>query len=78
MEDQIVEAVGSASGTGGTKGELNRAMERLMVVVVTECAAEGITDPDVIRERKLAARAELKAMYAEHVNNTSKEISKGV
>ena len=53
----IVAAVGVASG-----GErLNaKAIEQAMVDAAKKCAEEGITDPNVIRERKLAARQALK------------------
>lgn len=54
---KVVEAVGVALG-----GErLNaKAIEQAMVDATNKCAEEGITDPNVIRERKLAARQALK------------------
>lgn len=53
----IVAATGVASG-----GErLNaKAIEQAMIDATNKCAEEGITDPNVIRERKLAARQALK------------------
>lgn len=74
-EPRIVEAVGSASGRQGTKGEINRAVERAMSEAVLACykeaeagSAEAIAagfpnalHPDYIRQRKMEARERVKA-----------------
>jgi hypothetical protein len=53
-----VYAVGTAVGRGDTAGEIARAkrIEQAMADAVAQAQAEGVTDPDVIRERILAAR----------------------
>lgn len=63
---RIVQAVGTAvtSASGGSNGAamaLAKRLEAAMVAETEACAAEGIIDPDVIRERKLAAYADEKA-----------------
>jgi hypothetical protein len=52
----IVTATGSASGPNVRA----KAIEEAMAAAVVECAKEGITDPDVIRRRKLEAREKVK------------------
>ena len=54
MEPKIVEAVGTIviSTNAARKSQLQAAM----VKAVLDCMAEGITDPDVIRTRQLAAK----------------------
>jgi hypothetical protein len=47
----IVEATGSA-----TAGKGARDIEKAMAEAIEQAIAEGITDPDEIRERQLAAR----------------------
>ena len=53
---KIVAATGSSVG-----GKVVRAhmIEDAMAVAVMECAKEGITDPEEILKRKLAARAKV-------------------
>jgi hypothetical protein len=51
----IVEATGAASGSGPGGKEVEKAMAE----AIEQAIAEGITDPDEIRERQLAARAKL-------------------
>jgi hypothetical protein len=50
----IVEATGTASG-----GASAREIEKAMAEAIEQALAEGITDPDEIRERQLAARKKL-------------------
>jgi len=51
-------AVGTAVGHGDTAAEIARAkrIEQAMADAVAQAQAEGVTDPDVVRERILAAR----------------------
>jgi hypothetical protein len=62
---RIVAAAGAASGSphAANKG-LSRSVEAAMSQAVTDALAEGITDPDVHRERMLAARDHVKAEFA--------------
>lgn len=57
----IVAAAGTAviPGRGGLA--LAKRLEAAMVAETEACAADGIIDPDIIRERKLAAYAAEKA-----------------
>jgi len=53
---RIVNAVGSAAPSGFTGSAIEKAMAEAVLAVM----AEGITDPDEIRARKLAAREAIK------------------
>jgi hypothetical protein len=57
-ESRIVEAVGAATGGSNdlSAADIQNAMDR----AAADAQAEGITDPDVIRDRKLAARKAVK------------------
>jgi hypothetical protein len=57
---QIVEAVGNATSKR-TDGPLAMAIEQAMSQAVLEAINEGISDPDVIRARKLSVREAVKA-----------------
>lgn len=46
----------SASGVQGPVTDLSKRIEDAMIAAVEACGAEGVTDPDEIRARKLAAR----------------------
>jgi len=52
---RIVEAVGQAVGS-----KLGKDIEKAMAEAVRKAYAEGITDPDKIRELQLAARERVK------------------
>jgi len=52
---KIVEATGVAGGTG-TPGVSATAIEEAMSKAVLKAMSEGVSDPDEIRDRKLAAR----------------------
>lgn len=54
----IVAAVGTAVSHGGSPDEVSRGhrIEAAMADAVAQAQAEGLTDPDAIRERILAAR----------------------
>jgi hypothetical protein len=56
--DGVVSATGSAGGKRLPAGHLD--METIMTQASLAAHAEGITDPDVIRKRKLTARAKLR------------------
>lgn len=62
-EARIVEAVGVAAS--GRSRALGQAIESAMSQAVLEAMKEGITDPDAVRAMKLAARARVKALFAE-------------
>jgi hypothetical protein len=64
-KSRIVAAAGAASGSphAANKG-LSRSVEAAMSQAIADALAEGITDPDVHRERMLAARERVKADYA--------------
>jgi hypothetical protein len=64
--DPIVKGIVSATGTIvlKNKSSLGKAIEAAMIKATLDCAAEGITDSDTIRERKLAAREQVKADHA--------------
>ena len=62
---KIIEAVACASSmasasTGG-KPKLARAIEEAMVGAIKAAQAEGVVDPETIRERMLQAREAVKA-----------------
>lgn len=59
---RVVEAVGSAGAGGNTISA--EVMEKVMSDAVMDCAKKGISDPELIREAKLAARKEYKAAVA--------------
>jgi hypothetical protein len=72
----ISEATGTASGSERSSlPSLSLLLERVMEEEILHCIAEGITDPDVIRERKLAARDAIKAAYLDRLNQISAELS---
>lgn len=58
VESKLVEAVGIAVGHDGTESGISRAklIETAMTAAVVQAQAEGVTDPDEIRARILAAR----------------------
>ena len=58
VEPRIVEAVGVAVGYNELPGSLDRAkrIEAAMTEAVAQAQAEGLSDPDAVRERILAAR----------------------
>lgn len=56
----IVEAAGTSASvrlpSGHEDRELSVKLEQVMVAEIEKCIAEGVTDPAVIRARKLAAK----------------------
>lgn len=63
VEKIIVEAVAVASNAGGLgprKSELARAIETAMAEAIQQCLVEGISDPDLMRERMQEARIKAK------------------
>lgn len=58
-EEKIVEAVGTAGGSG-VPGLSAGDIERAMAEAVQKAYDEGITDPDEIRRLQLEARARVK------------------
>jgi hypothetical protein len=52
-ESRIVEAVGVVHLTGG---QVSRMLQVAMVAAVEDAQREGVTDPNEIRARMLAAR----------------------
>lgn len=72
----IVEAVGVAVSRSASGGPSNaKRLEAAMSAAVEKCAADGIVDPDVIREKMLAAHADEKAAIREEENAASAEAS---
>lgn len=65
MSDELppgaVVAVGTA--VNSTVPGLSETIERAMVTAIHQCNANGITDPDVVREAKLAAMNAVLATY---------------
>jgi formaldehyde-activating enzyme involved in methanogenesis len=57
---KIVEAAGLATSSGG-KRNLGAEIEKAMATASLVALEQGITDPDKVRELKLAAREEVKA-----------------
>lgn len=61
-KSKIVEAVGAISINQSPGGRaLAAAVQAAMSDAVLACNAEGITDPEIIREAMLAARERVKA-----------------
>ena len=61
-KSKIVEAVGSISISHSPGGRArSEAIQAAMSAAVLECSAQGITDPELIREAMLAARERVKA-----------------
>jgi hypothetical protein len=56
-EGRVVEAAGHATA-GGQRGQ---AVEQAMHEATEAALEEGVTDPEEIKRRKLAARAEVRA-----------------
>lgn len=63
----IAAAAGHATG-GRSEDGRGKAVERAMEEATEQCLAEGITDPGVIRERKLAAREAVRAVVPTGTN----------
>jgi hypothetical protein len=63
----IVGSVGTAVGSRAGK-KIARRIERAMSNAAAECQAEGIADPDVVRDRMLAARQAVKDQLAATAN----------
>lgn len=59
----IVETVGAASGMRAGK-VVSLKIQQAMAYAAAECQAEGVTDPNVIRERMQAARQAVKDAIA--------------
>lgn len=59
----IAAAAGTASSSMHNK-PLGAAIEAAMTAETQKCFDEGVTDPDEIRERKLAARERVKQEFA--------------
>lgn len=57
MEPVIVEGVGTISISSNP---LKSAIESAMIQAIVDCLAEGIRDPEVIKQRKLQAREDVK------------------
>ena len=58
----IVAATGTIVGSSpGSNPQNARDLEALMHAAVVQCTAEGVTDPAVILERKMAARERFQA-----------------
>jgi hypothetical protein len=53
QQTTIVSAVGTA---GGSAKELSEGVQQAMVWAIERAMAEGVTDPDEIRQRQLDAR----------------------
>lgn len=70
-EPIIAAAAGHATGGRAEDGR-GKAVEAAMSKAVEDALAEGITDPDEIRRRKLAARDEVRAS-GEHRTGTVAE-----
>lgn len=60
-EAQVVQATGKAGGSGLNSTDVQNAMAE----AAAQAQAEGIVDPDEIRQRMLDARAALKAQVRE-------------
>ena len=54
----VVQAVGTSGRARGTSADI----EKVMSWATKQAAVDGITDPVVVRERKMAARAAYKAV----------------
>lgn len=59
---KVAEAVGTAASS--VEGISAREVEEAMTQAVVDANKEGITDPDKIRDRKLAARQAVKDKYS--------------
>lgn len=71
---QIAEAVGTASGGQGDipADVIQQAMDE----ATKACFAKGVTDPDAIREAKLAARQAVKDEFAAAQRKAAREAAK--
>lgn len=70
----IVEAAGSSSSSVNDK-PLGAAIQDAMTVETAKCFEEGVTDPDEIRERKLAAREKVKVEHAAMLEKARADVS---
>jgi hypothetical protein len=61
VESRIVEATGTAGG--GSMGLKAKDIEAAMNKAIEDATAEGITDPEKIRERMLEARRRVKEEF---------------
>lgn len=52
----IVQSTGVAVGLHGERTVVTNQIEAAMIAAIEKAAADGITDPDLIRELILAAR----------------------
>lgn len=69
----IVEA--TASMTASKDRNLARSLEAVHVAVVEDCMKKNITDPDEIRERKMAAHRIFMSQHRAAQNEASAEAS---
>lgn len=69
----IVEAVGTAVSAPRAGLALAKRLEAAMVAETEACAADGIIDPDIIRERKLVAYEAEKAVAREEAATARRE-----
>ena len=67
----------AAGNAGSSSNDLSgEAIQDVMARAVEECAEAGITDPDEIREAKLAAREKFKKEMREAAEKASREATK--
>jgi hypothetical protein len=72
----VVEAAGAASAARGNAA-LGTLIQDAMTAETEKCFAEGITDPNEIRERKLAAREDVKARHEKAMERAAADAAKG-
>jgi hypothetical protein len=67
VEPTIVEGVMTSANTGnlgGAKSPLAKMIETAMAQAVQDAYTAGVTNPDLVRERMMAAREKTKAAFA--------------
>lgn len=78
VEPRIVEAVLTSSNASklgvDEKSPLAGMIEQAMAAAVEQAYSEGVSDPDTIRERMLAARRVAKDAYSEAVAKAMEEL----
>jgi hypothetical protein len=81
VEPRIVEAVFTSSnaskvGLRGEKSPLAGMIEQAMAAAVEKAYAEGISDPETIRDKMLSARKAAKEMYNAAVAKAMEELKR--
>ena len=79
VEPRIVEAVAVSGNVGGHNvSPLAGLIQHAMSMAVAKCYAEGIHDPEQVKEAMQAARAAIKHWYHQKMAEAAKELEERI